>query len=580
MSTLTYNGRTIQICKTVGIAQEPQYEDGGTDYEYTKNTFHVTGLVAYVSPGLGGPLGPGLITDGASAAYIAAAIRHDFLVPRKPFYFIVNGSTYMQVPSGLDVKNGPKPISCNVTAIHGDQVFYVDYTIEVYSKECSTALNFLTHRWEDSVSIDQDKRTTATRSGRITCRSDILANADQLRGIVSLPVPQGFVRTKADYKLSRDGLVLQYTFVDHEVDCQPPTLAGATQAEGQFLESCTTPHGVGNRSGEVRVKLKAGADGQTDVLIQQALRIAIMRLGGELAGPTDDLTKTGKPMLKGFSVEESLYTNEVNCTLKFLRAQPKARKGGVPITDLEQWGVFPDGSDGVGPPELGDRGTASLNLIAAALQDPCLTTLNQNNRTQGTNEPYLVDLMAPPPKFSLGNLLPEDTTSYDDTAGFWEDFQVSTVYDIDGHAVQIPVAPKDSSGGTGNDPLLNGGTSAIFKMSEPTMVKTICWTCETLAGKMSIPNYNAPQNANLVLKSARVLPEQLTLSADGKTFGMRCSGTYVYLVKDHRLERLEPAIAPWMFTTGGSDAESVVELVDGIINHGRGIALPEPLAPT
>src|SRR5439155_4582595 len=132
------------------------------------------------------------------------------------------------------------PDALTITQIGGSATFLVSYKIKTFINECpagSSPPDYQSHRWKETVKIDENFYTKKTRTGKVYTRSDINANADALRGLVIPPIDNGFKVMNIEITLQEDGLALMYSWEEQEVYLQPPN--PATKASGEYVESTT-----------------------------------------------------------------------------------------------------------------------------------------------------------------------------------------------------------------------------------------------------------------------------------------------------------------------------------------------------
>lgn len=138
----------------------------------------------------------------------------------------------LEVPKGgrVDCKNGPTPRLLNVTMAVGDcETMTVDWMCEAYVNEA--VLNYVqpsralvSNRFHQTETVDDHGFTSLTTEGTALFRTDLLytgpdnsANPDALRGVIFMPIPQGFVR-KVDYVQGiPDGTGIRYGYTDRQV---------------------------------------------------------------------------------------------------------------------------------------------------------------------------------------------------------------------------------------------------------------------------------------------------------------------------------------------------------------------------
>jgi hypothetical protein len=405
MSTVfSYNGITIPYPKTTDVSDEPVYENG--DYLYTKWTFRIEGVV--FTGAYGG-------SEAAPTAF--ARIEHYLEQPRKRLTYTINGVKILDVAAtagvtGIgDVANGPLPEVLSIFRVDGGAAIWVSFRVTAHVRNCpgGPTQTYLSNRWQETLTIDDECRTTRTRQGDIILRSDFGAAPDSFRGLVTPPIPNGFLRESSSYQLQKDGLRIQYQFVDREVYILPPR--GTFKAAATYKETCTTG---AVRHAEVNASIVGDFRSNRRDLLALAVTIAVQRLNRSGIARND---KSGRWLATG-AFEENLYEPKVAVSIRaMLKPGPAISDGkgklvpspalnnpgafagvpGIPAGRLEAvfprmegvnapgkpsvinggWGMIPFGSDGTSP-DPGVRGTAGLRLLAAALNDPCLnqTVLN------------------------------------------------------------------------------------------------------------------------------------------------------------------------------------------------------------
>jgi hypothetical protein len=135
-------------------------------------------------------------------------------------------------PYPCDAKNGPKPLSFRVIAIHGEgKTLICSFEIETFinafnSPQPGVTPTVLSHRWTMNHDIDPNFITTRTITGQALFRKDYLTQhpqygnspvfADDFRAKIFHPIPKGFKRSSVRVTLSPDGTQLFYTLVDKE----------------------------------------------------------------------------------------------------------------------------------------------------------------------------------------------------------------------------------------------------------------------------------------------------------------------------------------------------------------------------
>ena len=244
---LTYNGVVLRNVLTRSFQQEAVYDDSGTDLLFYRFSIAVTGYLsagtAVTTSGVTYPR-TGATPDGYTyASEQHVAVRSLLGKPRQSFELRMGaaddgtgGHVMLQadamgrgtIPDQADLNNGPKPRSVKVTQVVSGQTLEVEFEIEVCVLECGGAVTgigntsgVLSNRWSVADTVDSNFFTTRTFTGRlrtITAR----INAMGLRNWVVPRLEPGFKRQTMTFRVTEDGLNLEYTIVDKEVAFSPP----------------------------------------------------------------------------------------------------------------------------------------------------------------------------------------------------------------------------------------------------------------------------------------------------------------------------------------------------------------------
>lgn len=380
MSRMSYNGIEFDPngWLTLGFNQEAVYDESGTDMECVRIT--ISGQCV-----LSAPLFPtGELDDDESGDSDDPAITNpklrlitNFMTPRKNLSFTVNGQQMIPQLDGdeysntkVDARNGPLPQYFNVTQLT-EKSFLCNLAIVSHWAEKSFLTdnsNILSHRWTDSVDIDQNHYTTMTRTGKIKVSSAAYTSSggagsiDGLRkSLMTTGIRPGFVRRSSRYTLHPSGLEMGYAFTDVEEFRMPPK--PVTTAAGDFSIS-TQLLGSPGKYATMQVKFQGPKMSEANPanLIRKAVAVCMNKIRG--AG--------GFFPIKA-DLRESLYKNEVEVFITGRVKTPANEKALSLLTSFKGIGTAPLGSDFAaeffGP---GDRGTGSVLLHAAAFQDPTL----------------------------------------------------------------------------------------------------------------------------------------------------------------------------------------------------------------
>jgi len=428
MSVVTYDGVTLPYPDCTRFDTSSVYDPSGTDRTLTKFDIQAQCVVsaAYLIA-----LAPSLIDANTlpvtnDPADIMNLLRDKLLVARKRLSFKVNGVEMIPqsrdaggnlLTGTVDAKNGPQPQSCPISQINANSFLLTYHIVAHYWENPSTGATVpitnragnpvLSNRWTETVDMDDCEYTTRTRTGTVTIRSDNAEGVtpDQLRStmaVVGLPV--GFLRQSRKYDLTADGLSLNYSLVDKEVFFLPPE--PAFRAEGEFTVSVTKQSimhmtcavrlrgtAQGNQANLLRAAISACTQKITKALPKPppvnnpALQPANVGIGnaiGAALNPRIALGQIGDAIgfvrnmvesrlglqanplagyiMMDFTAVLGMYDNTASCSIQVLTAPPTE-------PTPEEWAGNPL-SEGVGPPEYHDRGTADLLLQAAAYYDP------------------------------------------------------------------------------------------------------------------------------------------------------------------------------------------------------------------
>lgn len=554
MSRLFYGGQPgtpsndpsmieLPYVHTKQIIDEPLYSDDGTEYLYTRRFVHIESVISST-------LVPSL--SGESSTQTMARIKHLLETPRRQLYFYVGTDLLFQSPGPqpqpgsvdgngnplppviADAKWGPFPRGCTITRIGGTQSFNIDYAIETFVQECpgqspeNPPPEYLSHRWQESISIDERAYSRRTRTGKIVTRSDFYTNPDSLRGIVTPRLLPGFRRITSEYVLQSDGLAMQYTFVDQEVFIEPP--APAFKAEGEYIES--VQEGA-IRHAECRVRLEGSKTdflGGKARLLQMALLIVRNKL--ELAG----VIKTGQYLfLKDGAIREDLYDNVIEVRYRGMM-QPLNTKSQGAAVDLRRFCWAPTGSDIINqfPPDPGERGTALLDMFANFLNDPCAQQAVLRITATDTLTAVGTQTLATVPIIWQTTVLPdsESVLRSTDTGGVYTNYKIHAHHEESPHVHQLAVAQ-------------DGADAAFVQLAAPTSRRVEEWTAERAGQWPKMPPVNTT-DSNLVYLGLEITNREVQPQADGSTPRYILSGRYRYGHVDYTQASLDAPVPPYV----------------------------------
>ncbi len=570
MAELTYNGVVLNFLSTQQVDFEPVYDDlAGLDYMYTRVSIACT---AVITPNVAPAISNETATDAMKR------ISHLLNTPRRGLLFKVGGVTLVSVvDSGgdttfalRDVQNGPNP-HATVNRIIGTESLNISFRVETYVIDCGTdtsALQYVSHRWTETTDVNELAMTKRTRTGRLVVRADLLANADQLRGLVVPPLEPDFLRISSQYTMQADGRVLAYQFVDEEQYLMPPNPAG--KAEGRF--SITCKDGAAYHA-ECYLRLQGGKPTDKTVLMIRAMSIALAKI--QAANPAN--YNGSFPMIGTLS--EDMFANDVTVRLSAQvmpaksrvtdatlstggsstlttgggtspggaqanppSVRPNGTNTGVSTTSNFDWLKVPANfSDGSGARfDPGDRGSAQLLMVAAALQDPCLRLAVLTNTGQQTALQTAVGQTVPA-TISIATFIPGDLASFrcaPESDGVYEHYEVSMKHNTDTHVLSVPVGKK-------------GANAAVLQTAAPVARRRVEWRAIKIGGPPRVPN-PVLLDANWTISNFQIDPGQVEPIADGSVLRYIASGAYDYVATDATKATLAAALPPWVCGSAAS----------------------------
>jgi hypothetical protein len=564
MAELTYNGVALSFLSTQSVLFEPIYDDlAGLDYECTRVVINCTAVLSSRYPPDAG---------GEGAVDIMRRISHLLNTPRRGLTFKVGGVSLVTIGAAdttipvRDVRNGPNP-KASVTRIMGTDSIAIAFQVEAYVVDCVGAETpqYVSHRWTETADVNDLALTRRNRIGRLVVRADLLANADQLRGLVVPPLEPDFLRMSSRYTLQADGRVLAYEFVDEEQYLMPPN--PAAKAEGRF--SITSKDGAAYWA-ECYLRLQGAKATDKGVLMLRAASIVLAKL--QSANPAGGMGSF--PMLGTFS--EDMFANDVSIRMSAQVMPAKARMTtvsssgsagptrpdgtapGVSTPPNLDWLKIPsvlfDGTGGRFDP--GSRGSAQLLLLSAALQDPCLRLAVLTNAAQDENTPSLTGTTTPA-TISIVATLPDDSVSYRaslEADGVYEQYDVSIRATMDEHTFSIPVGKKDAD-------------AAVIQTAGPTAHQRVEWRAIKVGGPPRVPS-PILNDKNWTLTNQQMDPGQVEPIADGAVLRYIVAGCYDYVAKSAAKVKLAAAVPPWVDLTAVELANQPFLYASGILEPG------------
>lgn len=538
---IRYGDVTLKNVLIRSWQQEPVYDDSDTDLRCMKHVISVSAHVvstenysdAAARPQPTNRIGVWVDTDNdASPDDEQKAVVHFnnvkglLLKPRQyfrldmgvPLTGAADGTTMLEVQpmeprggywTGYDLKNGPKPRSCNVVKVISDTVLAVDWTIEVNVLICDKegrgpddrTSSVLTNRWSVEDDIDSNFATTRTISGRMTISNGNLT-PHTFRGIVVPRLQPGFRRESMRFVSSKDGLELDYTIRDREIGYSAPK--PATSWSMRHTESAGD--GMMARA-SCQVSLRSHRDVAHTDLILVAMRCIHVKCFGDLNDNqliVEDLQVTDYYGDDGHGVEASARVSRAPGGKKLKDGQLKAvriitAELGKPVTAQD---LQPDDYDrnrsygGYDTDDIHVEGRLTFQAaFATYLQAPC-----DDNHAIGTAEEKAVDDerydrgVVQITSASVDGDLPTEPETQLHASHLeypYASYRVESKYLTDDHTVGLPIAaqlPASSSSSAGGSGMGSQKTQAFVMLAPPTSRRIMRIEAQRVGRQPSLPD--------------------------------------------------------------------------------------------
>lgn len=532
----TYNGISFDYILTKSCSWTPQFTDDGVDYLYDE--VHIK-IQAVLNLSLSPAEGNGSIPDALNK------IKGCLSSARGNLRFTDGQGTLVQT-EGVDAKYGPIPGSLDIFQISNSTTYLITYDITTWQYKCCNEEGFgtdtpiyLAHRWTESVSLDEEFYSTVTRTGKMWFPGDKAFDgtyADGLRGLVVPSMKDGFHRTKQEYKVDSDNLILNYTIVDKEVyKCAPPP---AARFEGKY--SITTTNGVTAHE-ECHAKVWGFKDSSKGDLYSLAIQMCLQRIG---IPPTGGIGHSGQVQLVGGYLSDDLHQNcvEARFRIRITRQNKSVTDAGIQ-KPLRWDNVDTLANETSKSPDHGYRGTALVKLVTAAFADPCGTPgMQPADDVEDDEEDDEDDGEFTPPE-----IIEEDLSDDDDTdlveeeledgmyTNFWQDIS----YSRNEHLLHFPVV----------------GTyvTQFARVAMPTITKTVSWFLERWGeDQAKLPDWTPTDNEVLLDKT--IMPTTTEIAPDGTSNIYRTSGVYTYGIIDaSEVDKYYVGRMPWVVDASYDD---------------------------
>jgi len=388
MSTvMIYNGVQLLDVQTLVFDETAQYDESDTDLLYHDFRIRVMGLAHTTSLAGSGHV---IVPWGAppTAANAVEQIHGQLMHPRADFLYAINGETVLQATSNpnsgdLDVRSGPRPISCSITHVAGSKVIRIEYEIQVcvlkcgsewsdgeYSQTGRPVQNVLNNKWSLEDTRDENFYVTRTWEGVLrVSHASKFPNA--YRNVVIPPLRDGYKRTFNRFRSTPDGLNLRYSITDKQVHAAPPSPAKSWKAS--HTEGIAAGGGKGHA--EVHVTLTGAPETNKRDLIVKCAQVVEARLGDMRKSFGAD-SENGQ-LLQSASLVEELDTNRVSMHVRVMRVPNQETYLNLLKKDLGEFldqGPKPipnyNHTKSPFPPTFDDETKPSV-MFATYLQSPC-----------------------------------------------------------------------------------------------------------------------------------------------------------------------------------------------------------------
>lgn len=533
MSSLTYGGLTIDTLKTTSFTQEAVYDPSNVDLLYTKIMISVRGVInAATSPA----------APGEPPAQTVVRMRKAMLKPRQQLIFTVGADTLVRSPAdgvSEDPKHGPFPKHCNIISIT-EATFMIDFTVETYIIDtCDGATTpYISNKWEENISIDQDQYTKRTIKGQVIFRADLIndkvfnngLSPDAYRSTLippNLPLLPNFIRESLDFTVQTDGTALQYTIVDKEQYTIPP--ASMTRFTGEHVVTCTKG---AIYLEQISIKAYGNAVTPKSALIANAVSFILGRLNA--AGQ--------KKIIKGGYIKDTLNENVVEVKVEtFATARQQTIFGlnvAQPnnITNLDY--VLGNRRSNL-QPDPGMAGTAQLAMtvfstyLTLCTSAPTLGDVELRNSPTGPTPNSVNTSLSTSAVGSLPSQSTLFTGGNELQNGIYTTYQIDIDYKLANNTIQMPYMNTNLT------------RCAIIPLGQSTMVKIVKFRAEKWGEAPSVPAA-LTTDSNSVCIFADFTPSNLDAAPDGQTPVYTCRGEYIYALYDPTLENINGGIAPYL----------------------------------
>jgi hypothetical protein len=343
-----YNSQKLGMIRTNTFHTEPLMDSSGIDQIGYSTTFECTFILAISENVTNGSYGPVVMNDDKNRdnansptgviqrAYIR--LRKLLTAPRKGLKITQDGVTVINtvdqrdaiVQPPLDDFNGPLPGTLDIVTPLGLHALLLKWSVNV--KFAMTADRFQTGQGPVPLSIKYEQEHDISTKGdsTILTRGEIKSQApvfnqedpkltlqtiDTLRKYSVPKLLPGYSR-KSNFRMSKDGTTLSFSFTDIEKHLQPPE--PAFEGDGHFGIS-----GSGALwHGDLSITLKGGKRSDKQKLLELAMAMALSRVkSSSNAGATPGSQMWSAMFAKahgGVGIREKLFENTVTVNMRYL----------------------------------------------------------------------------------------------------------------------------------------------------------------------------------------------------------------------------------------------------------------------
>lgn len=525
---IEYNGVTFFQVWTKSFEQEAVFDDSGTDRIYSKFTIRIQGYVHGISKSALNPGAPRVDPKtAADAPTVYRHIRQALQEPRGVFRMTMGADANASGGKELlyvdpfqegkkdltkfpraDVNNGPKCRNISITNLAGSDFFRVECEFELCIVDCQPGENtkgVLSNRWGVTDDLDKNFKTTRTYTGRLRTVNGTL-NPHDFRKWVLPPVIQFMRRNSMSFAATSDGLYLDYTIIDVETSysAPPPATSWSLSHTEEAVDSGTVTYGSATcmLEGDTLVNKQA--------LILVALAAVRAKIDWKIAGAegdergpleylriTDEYSDDSSRVIvsarkkRGFDAKkwQKFLTKNIGISLDLSkRFQETMQKLGHVYRSEESRGMRTVDREKI-PEVSGPVDIAAI--LAVRLQTPCdnkHSMIVTRGEEVEPDEVAAVELIIRERDPAAGELTPfgddpDEYVSEDHLIGLYEYWGMESTYEIDQHAVQMPIA--NALAGTSADS--NVDTSVVVRIAPPTARRIMRVDARRYRGHPRIP---------------------------------------------------------------------------------------------